>query len=98
MNLVIGKKFFLKLLFFYLGFKIEPTSFGYFEHGLIYLSYFIGVFFFPFFIILSLKVVKEYERAVIMRLGRINGGGMANLFLSIDLKFKNNLTLNFLFF
>ena len=41
---------------------------------LIALSYVIGVIFFPIFLIMSIKIVKEYERAVIMRLGRIHGG------------------------
>ena len=31
-----------------------------------------GILFFPLFLMASLKIVKEYERAVIMRLGRIN--------------------------
>jgi hypothetical protein len=65
---------YLSFFYSYQGFKVEPTSFGYCEHGLIYLSYFIGTMMFPIFLIMSLKVVKEYERAVIMRLGRINGG------------------------
>ena len=34
----------------------------------------IGVIFFPIFLLISIKIIKEYERAVIMRLGRINGG------------------------
>ena len=33
-----------------------------------------GVFTFPVFLFLSIRIVKDYERAVIMRLGRITGG------------------------
>ena len=39
------------------------------------LSWLIVVFTFPFSICFCLKVVQEYERAVIFRLGRLLGGG-----------------------
>lgn len=41
---------------------------------LIGLSYFIFILTFPIAIFSSVKIVKEYERAVIMRLGRISSG------------------------
>ena len=52
----------------------EYVGFGCCDYCLIGLSYFIGLLTFPIFVIMSIKIVKEYERAVIMRLGRINGG------------------------
>jgi erythrocyte band 7 integral membrane protein len=52
----------------------ESPSYGYCDYCLIGLSYIIGIIFFPIFILMSIKIIKEYERAVIMRLGRINGG------------------------
>jgi erythrocyte band 7 integral membrane protein len=52
----------------------ESQGFGCCDYVLIGLSYVIGVIFFPIFFLMSIKIVKEYERAVIMRLGRINGG------------------------
>lgn len=39
------------------------------------ISVFILIIFFPFSLICSLKVVQEYERAVIFRLGRVVSGG-----------------------
>ena len=52
----------------------EYVGFGCCDYCLIGLAYFIGLLTFPIFVIMSIKIVKEYERAVIMRLGRINGG------------------------
>ena len=52
----------------------EYEGFGCCDYALICLSYVIGILTFPIFIIMSIKIIKEYERAVIMRLGRINGG------------------------
>jgi len=52
----------------------ESQGFGCCDYALIGLSYLIGLFTLPIFIIMSIKIIKEYERAVIMRLGRINGG------------------------
>jgi erythrocyte band 7 integral membrane protein len=52
----------------------EYVGFGCCDYCLIGLSYFIGLLTFPLFVIMSIKIVKEYERAVIMRLGRISGG------------------------
>ena len=49
-------------------------GFGYCDYCLIGISYLIGILLFPIFILMSIKIVKEYERAVIMRLGRITGG------------------------
>ncbi|KAL3872031.1 hypothetical protein ACJMK2_040001 [Sinanodonta woodiana] len=42
---------------------------------LIFLSICILVLFFPFSLICSIKIVQEYERAVIFRLGRVVSGG-----------------------
>ncbi len=42
---------------------------------LLFLSYALIVFSLPFSLIISLKVVQEYERAVMFRLGRILPGG-----------------------
>ncbi|XP_076090429.1 stomatin-like isoform X1 [Mytilus galloprovincialis] len=39
------------------------------------LSYFIVVIFFPFSLAMCIKIVQEYERAVIFRLGRVLPGG-----------------------
>ena len=44
-------------------------------HIIIAISYFLFIFTFPLSIFISLKIVKEYERAVILRLGRILPGG-----------------------
>ena len=52
----------------------EYVGFGCCDYCLIGLSYVIGFLTFPIFVIMSIKIVKEYERAVIMRLGRISGG------------------------
>ena len=52
----------------------DNSGFGFCDHCLIGLSYVIGIIFFPLFILMSIKIIKEYERAVIMRLGRITGG------------------------
>jgi len=41
---------------------------------LVGLSYFLCILSFPFSLCLTVKVVQEYERAVIMRLGRILPG------------------------
>ncbi len=49
----------------------EYVGFGCCDYCLIGLAYFIGLLTFPIFVIMSIKIVKEYERAVIMRLGRI---------------------------
>ena len=53
----------------------EHTGYGCCDYMLIGLSYVIGFIFLPIFIVLSIKIIKEYERAVIMRLGRIASGG-----------------------
>lgn len=42
---------------------------------LVALSYFLCIITFPFSLCVTVKVVQEYERAVIMRLGRILSGG-----------------------
>ncbi|CAF5192271.1 unnamed protein product, partial [Rotaria magnacalcarata] len=42
---------------------------------LVALSYFLCLVTFPFSVCVTVKVVQEYERAVIMRLGRILSGG-----------------------
>merc|ERR1712062_108416 len=54
--------------------KENESEYGCCDYLLIAGSYALGILFFPLFIIMSIKIVKEYERAVIMRLGRINGG------------------------
>jgi hypothetical protein len=48
----------------------EYIGFGCCDYCLIGISYFIGLLTFPIFVIMSIKIVKEYERAVIMRLGK----------------------------
>jgi len=40
-----------------------------------FLSYFLIVITFPFSLILCIRMVQEYERAVIFRLGRVKRGG-----------------------
>ena len=55
--------------------KNTTSSYGCCDYMLIGLSYVIGFIFLPIFIVLSIKIIKEYERAVIMRLGRIASGG-----------------------
>jgi hypothetical protein len=54
--------------------KQAESGYGCCDYMLIGLSYLLGILFFPIFILMSIKIVKEYERAVIMRLGRIRGG------------------------
>ena len=51
--------------------KIDDSGFGCCDYLLIGLSYAIGILTFPLFILLSIRIIKEYERAVIMRLGKI---------------------------
>ena len=51
----------------------EYVGFGCCDYCLIGLSYVLGFLTFPIFVILSIKIVKEYERAVIMRLGKYWG-------------------------
>ena len=50
----------------------NQTSYGCCDYALIGLSYVIGILFLPIFLFMSIKIVKEYERAVIMRLGKLN--------------------------
>ncbi|XP_045198623.1 mechanosensory protein 2-like [Mercenaria mercenaria] len=54
----------------------EPDGgFGCCGYVLMFFSIVILILFFPFSLICSLKVVQEYERAVIFRLGRVLSGG-----------------------
>ncbi|VDM16663.1 unnamed protein product [Hydatigera taeniaeformis] len=46
------------------------------EHILYFLSYTVFVLFLPVSVFVCLKVVQEYERAVIFRLGRVMPGSM----------------------
>lgn len=48
---------------------------GIFDKILLGLSWLIMIIFFPFSLFITLKVVQEYERAVIFRLGRLVKGG-----------------------
>lgn len=50
-------------------------GFGCCGYILIAMSYLLFVFTLPFSLFVSIKIVKEYERAVILRLGRILPGG-----------------------
>lgn len=50
-------------------------GFGCCGYVLIGMSYLLFVFTLPFSLFVSIKIVKEYERAVILRLGRILPGG-----------------------
>ncbi|KAE9551836.1 hypothetical protein FO519_004968 [Halicephalobus sp. NKZ332] len=50
-------------------------EFGFCSYLLIGLSYFLTILFFPFALCTNIKIVQEYERAVIFRLGRILPGG-----------------------
>lgn len=56
---------------------VNPTSNGYgcCDYLLIGLSCLIGLLFLPIFLIMSIKITKEYERAVVMRLGRLAKDG-----------------------
>ena len=59
------------------------------EKSLIICSWILVVLLFPFSLILTLKIVQEYERAVIFRLGRLNtasahGPGMCFLLPCVD--------------
>lgn len=51
----------------------REISYGACDYFLIGLSYVLLVVLFPIAIFSAIKIVKEYERAVIMRLGRISG-------------------------
>ncbi|XP_052790880.1 stomatin-like [Mya arenaria] len=51
----------------------ESTHYGVCGYVLVAMASLILILFFPFSLIWSLKVVQEYERAVIFRLGRIKG-------------------------
>ncbi|KAE9546304.1 hypothetical protein FO519_010484, partial [Halicephalobus sp. NKZ332] len=50
-------------------------DFGFCSYLLIGLSYFLTVLLFPIALLTNIKIVQEYERAVIFRLGRILPGG-----------------------
>lgn len=54
--------------------KNGEENFGLIENWLIALSYFLLIVTMPVSIFVSMKIVKEYERVVILRLGRIRGG------------------------
>uniref|UniRef100_A0AC34PZM2 Band 7 domain-containing protein n=1 Tax=Panagrolaimus sp. JU765 TaxID=591449 RepID=A0AC34PZM2_9BILA len=54
---------------------VNEANFGFCSYFLIGLSYFLTVLFFPIALCTNLKIVQEYERAVIFRLGRILPGG-----------------------
>ena len=53
--------------------KQDESSFGPCDFILIGISYLMGLLTLPLFLLMSIKIIKEYERAVVMRLGRING-------------------------
>ncbi|KAL3870684.1 hypothetical protein ACJMK2_038728 [Sinanodonta woodiana] len=56
--------------------SIDPDgSIGCCGYILIGLSFLILLLFFPFSLICAIKIVQEYERAVIFRLGRVKQGG-----------------------
>lgn len=55
--------------------NVQEEGFGFCDYLLIGLSYLLFSMTFPIAILLAIKIVKEYERAVIMRLGRILPGG-----------------------
>lgn len=50
-------------------------NFGCCDYLLVIISYVVFILTLPIAIVMSLKIVKEYERAVIMRLGRVLSGG-----------------------
>jgi len=56
--------------------KQDESSFGPCDFILIGISYLVGLLTLPLFLLMSIKIIKEYERAVVMRLGRINGRGV----------------------
>jgi len=49
----------------------EPAGAGCCFYVLAFFSFLLIIVFFPFSLIWSVKIVKEYERAVILRLGRL---------------------------
>ncbi len=53
----------------------EDVSYGFCGWVLIALSYILVALTVPFSLFLCIKVVQEYERAVIFRLGRLVAGG-----------------------
>lgn len=53
----------------------EQADFDCFSKFLVFTCYLLNILLFPITIFMSIKIVKEYERAVIMRLGRISPGG-----------------------
>ncbi|KAK3602197.1 hypothetical protein CHS0354_004713 [Potamilus streckersoni] len=55
--------------------NVDDGDIGCCGYVLIGLSFLILVLFFPFSLICSIKIVQEYERAVIFRLGRVKQGG-----------------------
>ena len=55
-----------------IGEEVFHTEYTVCETTLIVFSWFLLVLFFPFSLFLTLKIVQEYERAVIFRLGRLN--------------------------
>ncbi|CAF1502840.1 unnamed protein product [Rotaria magnacalcarata] len=72
-----------------IGEEIDNANATLCEKTLIICSWCILILFFPFSLFLTLKIVKEYERAVIFRLGRLNhasahGPGMCFILPCID--------------
>lgn len=62
-------------------------GFGFCGHFLIGLSYFMLIIGLPFTLCCCMKVVQEYQRAVIFRLGRIlSGGAKGSILLNINIK------------
>jgi len=55
-----------------IGEELAKTNLSFFEKTLIICSWGLIILFFPFSLLATIKIVQEYERAVIFRLGRLN--------------------------